>query len=356
MIVSAAWVVPAILGAVHELARQRLRGGARLDVPALAAGAGDWLIYALLAPLVFLFSRRLPMLRPHLALKFTIHLLAALLFCVVWAGAGTLLRAAILPSSLWANVQTHFTAWLFLTMPFGVAVYLGLVASEHGLRYYVETRERETQMARLAERLSDARLAALQASVNPHFLFNTLNTIGVLVRDGDRRAATGVIDDLCVLLRRMLGRDRAHEIPLGDEVELVRHYLAIEQARFSDRLRPEFAIDPHLRSAAVPSFAVQHLVENAVRHGIARCSDAGRIVVRARRDGDVLEVAVLDDGIGVAAGAPADGHGLENTRARLRELHHGQASLVVESHPPRGTVATMRLPYRQAKGELHDRA
>jgi signal transduction histidine kinase len=348
MIVSAAWVVPAILGAIHQLALHGDGWNARV-----LAGAGDWLIYALLTPFVFLFSRRLPMLRPHLWRKFTIHLVAALLFCVAWAGAGTMLKAVVLPNSLPGGAQVHFTRWLFLTLPFGVAVYLGLVASEHGLRYYVETRERETQMARLSEQLSQARLAALQASVHPHFLFNTLNTIGVLVRDGDRRAATRVLDDLSVLLRRMLGRHRAPEVPLGEELEVVQHYLAIEQARFSDRLRAEFVIDGELRSVAVPSFAVQHLVENAVRHGIAHCSDAGRIVIRARRDGEMLEVAVVDDGIGVAAGARG-GDGLENTRERLRELHRGRGSLVVESHPPRGTVATMRLPCREAGVSLHD--
>ena len=342
MIVSAAWIIPAILGAANELARQRLRGESGVSLAALLAGSGDWLIYALLTPFVFVFSRRVPMLRPNLWRKFTIHVLAALVFSVAWAAAGTLLKAALLPG----DAQTHFTNWLLLTLPFGVAVYLGLVATEHGLRYFLEARERETQVVRLAEQLSQARLAALQASVNPHFLFNTLNTISVLVREGDRRAATSVIDDFSALLRRMLGGRAAHEIPLCDELELVRHYLAIEEARFSDRLRADLSVDPLLHSAAVPSFAVQHLVENAVRHGIAKCSDAGRIVIRARRDGDVLEVAVLDDGAGVAAGAHADGHGLENTRERLRALHHDRASLVVEMNSPRGTAATMRLPYR----------
>src|SRR5439155_9943329 len=120
-----------------------------------------------------------------------------------------------------------------------------------------------------------ARLAALTAQLNPHFLFNSLNTITVLVRDGDTTAATRVIEQLSDVLRRTLSRTRANEVALQDEIDLVRQYLAVEQARFSDRLRPELDIDPSALVAAVPSFAVQHLVENAIRHGIARRTDAG---------------------------------------------------------------------------------
>src|ERR1043166_3539671 len=105
-------------------------------------------------------------------------------------------------------------------------------------------------------------LAALQAQLNPHFLFNTLNTIAVLVRDDDRQGAVRIVEHLSELLRRTLTRHRATEGPLGEELELVRQYVAIEQARFSDRLRPEFSIPDSSLTAAFPSFALQHLVEN----------------------------------------------------------------------------------------------
>ena len=122
-----------------------------------------------------------------------------------------------------------------------------------------------------------------------------------------------------------------------------------EQARFPDRLRPTFDIEPAALSAAVPSFAVQHLVENALRHGIARRTDAGRLVIRARRDNDVLEITVTDDGAGLAPGAADQkGHGLENTRERLRTLYPGGgATLDVTAAPGRGTVARLRIPFRE---------
>src|SRR5439155_21292705 len=159
------------------------------------------------------------------------------------------------------------------------AVYLCVVGIEHAIRYFVEVREREVQLARLSEQLSDARFAALQAQVNPHFLFNTLNTIAVLVRDDDRTGAVRIVEQLSDVLRRTLSRHRTNEVTLAEELDLVRQYLAIEQARFSDRLRPDFVIEGAVASAAVLSFAVQHLVENAIRHGIARRSDAGYVAV-----------------------------------------------------------------------------
>jgi two-component system LytT family sensor kinase len=167
------------------------------------------------------------------------------------------------------------------------------------------------------------------------------------VRDGDNAAATRVIEQLSEVLRTSLSRSRDHEVSLDDELELVRQYLAVEQARFSDRLRPEIDVPDDLLSAAVPSFAIQHLVENAVRHGIARRSDAGRILVTARRFGGVLELSVADDGPGPSGESPAPGHGLDNTRERLRTLYGTAASLDVEGAKPFGAVARMRIPYHE---------
>src|SRR5262249_53557442 len=180
----------------------------------------------------------------------------------------------------------------------------------------------------------------LQSQLNPHFLFNSLNTIAVLVREGDNAGATRVIEQLSDVLRHTLGRTRASEVALDDELDLVRQYLAVEQARFSDRLRPEFDIDPDALSAAVPSFSVQHLVENALRHGIARRTDAGRLAVTARRADDTLELLIEDDGVGITPGsAERKGHGLENTRERLRVLYGERASLTVEAGGDKEPVA-----------------
>jgi sensor histidine kinase YesM len=355
MLVSAAWIGPAVLGAINELAQNRLGGGPPVSIPALLFASGDWLLYAFLTPAVFAISRRWPLARPHLLARALLHLAFSLLFCVAWAGAGTVLRAALMPEQLGDNVAAHFLSWLFITLPFGVAVYLAVVGIEHAIRSFGQAREREVQMARLSEQLAGARFATLQAQLNPHFLFNTLNTIAVLVRDGDQAGAVRIVELLSDVLRRTLRRHRAPEVTLARELELVRWYLAIEQARFSDRLRPELAIDEALLAAAVPSFALQHLVENAVRHGIARRTEAGLVRVAARRDGDVLVLSVQDDGPGFDPETPVPkGHGIDNTRERLRALYGEQASLVIARDAAGGTIATLRLPYRELALESDD--
>src|SRR5204862_5464707 len=143
------------------------------------------------------------------------------------------------------------------------------------------------------------------------------NTIAVLVRDGDREGAVSIVEHLSELLRSTLTRHRANEVTLGEEVELVRQYVAIEQARFSDRLRPAFNIPDSLLAAAIPSFALQHLVENAIRHGIAKHPDAGLLVITAERDGEFLQLTIINDGMSIDPQiSAAPNHGIETTRER----------------------------------------
>jgi sensor histidine kinase YesM len=353
MLVSAAWIGPAILGGLDVVVQGHLYGGGPVPLRQVLFVSGDWLLYAFLTPAVFVVSHRWPLARPHLVRRSILHLAISLLFCIAWAAAGTLLRLVLMPSSLEDGIATHFLSWVFITLPFGVAVYLAMVGTEHAARYFAEAREREIQVARLSEQLAGARFAALRAQLNPHFLFNTLNTIAVLVRDDDRSGAVRIVEQLSDVLRRTLGRHRTNEVTLDEELDLVQQYLAIEQARFSDRLRPAFDVEDAVRSAAVPGFAVQHLVENAVRHGIARRTDAGHLIVTAHREGDVLQIVVADDGPGIdpRAKMPA-GHGIENTRERLRALYGDRASLVVEPAVSGGTVATLQVPYRDLPRQL----
>jgi two-component system, LytTR family, sensor kinase len=346
MLVSAAWIIPAILGAVNQIAQQRISGNA-LNIREVLFSSLDWLLYALLTPAVFALSSRWPLTKPGLVRHAVLHLMMALLFCVAWAGLGTLLKIALQPDALWGSPPVHFMRWLFITLPFGVAVYLAVVGIEHAIRSFVE-------IAQMAEQLSSARLAALQARVNPHFLFNTLNTIGVLVRDGDRQAATRILEQFSDVMRRTLSRQREQEVTLREELDLVHQYLAIEQARFADRLHTEFEIDPATLPAAVPSFAVQQLVENAIRHGIAKSAEGGTVTVRARkteargpRPEAFVEIFVIDDGAGLTADPYVPGHAIENARERLQALYGSGASLVIERATPGGTIATMRMPYRE---------
>src|SRR5258708_22294571 len=192
MIVSAAWIGPAILGAINQLAQARL-AGSPADLAQVLFESGDWLLYAFLTPAVFVVAKRWPLSRPHVVRHAVLHLGISLVFCAAWAAAGTVLRLAVLPKSMWGSLGNNFVSWFFITLPFGVAVYLAVVGIEHAIRYFTEAREGEIQMARLSDQLTGARLAALQAQLNPHFLFNSLNTVTVLVRGRDNAAAARVI-------------------------------------------------------------------------------------------------------------------------------------------------------------------
>jgi len=353
MIVSAAWIVPAAFAVINRLAQARLQGWEPATVRELLFEFGDWLLYAFLTPFVFAISKRWPLARPRLGRRIVFHLFMSIMFCVAWATCGQVLR--MLLHGLGQFWLREWLSWIFITLPFGVAVYLCVVGIEHATRYFIDAREREVQIARLSEQLSSARFAALQAQLNPHFLFNTLNTIAVLVRDNDREGAVSIVEHLSELLRRTLSRHQANEVSLGEELDLVRQYVAIEQARFSDRLRPEFSIPDTLLTAAVPSFSLQHLVENAIRHGIAKDSDAGLLIVTAERTGDMLVITVVNDGVSINPAIPIPpGHGIDNTRERLRALYGDNASLEIVPRAEGGTIATLRLPYRELRPEPYD--
>jgi len=367
MIVSAAWIGPAVFAVINRIAQARLQRWEPASLRELLFEFGDWLLYAFLTPGVFAVSKRWPLSRPHLVRRAILHFFFSLLFCVAWATCGQVLRFVLIrifapdiyhnamqqgAANFWFQFGIEWLGWIFTTLPFGVAVYLCVVGIEHATRYFIDAREREVQVARLSEQLSGARFAALQAQLNPHFLFNTLNTITVLVRDNDRQGAVSIIEHLSELLRRTLSRHQANEVTLGEEFELVRQYVAIEQARFSDRLRPELRIPESLMSATLPSFSLQHLVENAIRHGIAKDTEAGLLIVSATRSGDVLEINVINDGVSIDPNVAAPpGHGIENTRERLRALYGDNASLVIVPRPEGGTIATLRVPYREMRPE-----
>jgi signal transduction histidine kinase len=360
LVVASFWIAPAVLAVVAQIGQRRLWGEPPATLQELLWGGGDWFIYAFLTPPIFAIARRWPIERPRVASRIGLHLAFSLLFCVAWAVGGKLLQlllgllvdARALDEGLAPN---DWLGWIFVTLPFGAVVYLCMTGVAHAFRYFGEATEREVQLARLSEQLAGARYAALEAQVNPHFLFNTLNTIAVRARDGDNAGTVRMVEQLSDMLRRTLTRHRAAEVPLEEELDLVRQYLAIEQARFSDRLRPEFSVDGALMRAAVPSFSLQHLVENAIRHGIAKRTGAGRLAIAARLDGDMLVLAVTDDGVGVTAAPIPDGHGIAHTRERLRALYGDRASLDVTNHPGGGTIATLTVPYRTIAREEDSR-
>ena len=362
MLGAAVWIAPAIFATVSNIAQRRLRGEPMPNVADLLFTGLDWLIYGILAPVIFAVCNRWPVVRPVVRQRVALHAGFAVLTAIAWAVGGKLLQfglnyafrreqlrqfLATLGDDVWRNAATDILGWIFVTLPFGAIVYTCVAVLAHALRYLSDARERELQLARVSEQLTGARFAALQAQINPHFLFNTLNTIAVRARDGDGPGTVRMVEQLSDLLRRTLTRHRSSEVTLEEELDLVRQYVAIEEARFPDRLKVTIQVDGSLLQAAIPGFSLQHLVENAIRHGIARRPGAGTVQVIARRDGDTLELSVIDDGAGMAAATMAPGHGIENTRERLRALYGDRASLTVTPNAGGGTAAVLRVPLRE---------
>jgi LytS/YehU family sensor histidine kinase len=237
----------------------------------------------------------------------------------------------VMLQSVWNNL---FQATLFV----GVA---------HAIYFAVRAGERERHAAQLQAQLSDARLAALSSQLNPHFLFNALNSTAELVHR-DPVAADCMIVGLSALLRNSLESASSPQVPLDQELRLLGHYLDIEKIRLGERMQVQWQVEADARAALVPPLLLQPLVENAVRHGLGRRLGAGTIRVLASREGGRLRLEVHDDGAGQVAGngnGSGFGIGLGATRQRLQELYGSEASLELLSSPV-GTVARLLLPFR----------
>ncbi|MBI1851279.1 MAG: histidine kinase [Planctomycetes bacterium] len=265
--------------------------------------------------------------------------------------------AGILPAIGGNSFRDAFGFLLVLGYHGTVMTYWTVLGIQAALRYYRRYQEREKealqlelQSSELKTQLVRAQLSALKVQLQPHFLFNTLNAIMVLVRQQKGHEAEEMIGRFSDLLRCVLEDVDAQEVPLRRELEYLKLYLSIEEVRFQDRLRVEMDVSPDVLDAAVPHMVLQPIVENAIRHGIGRSSTAGRIRVVARRVKQALEVVVEDDGPGLAPGAAESraGIGLKNTKARLLQLYGDAATLTLQNGERGGAVARIVLPYRIA--------
>ena len=314
---------------------------------AVMAGLPDWYLWALATPLVFWLGGRfriekdrwLPGLCVHAAAGITIALAELAIVTAFAAQVGMASAAGPYPEAYLRAVLQYFH--------FNFMIYWVIVAAAHATRYYRSYREQELEASRLSQELVQAQLAVLQAQLQPHFLFNTLNTIASLIRDARPGEATDLVARLGDLQRESLAHGRRHEIALRDEIAFIDAYLDIERARFSDRLVVDIDVPPDTLDARLPSMALQPLVENAMRHGIARDPSARHLSVQARRHNGSLMIRIRNDGPApLPRPAARRGLGLANVRARLHSLYGDDARLDLAAGDTGGAVATLEVPWR----------
>ena len=304
----------------------------------------DWYTCAIFTPAFFWLARRYPLDATHWRRSVPVTLVVSAV-CVVlkYVIFVPIMRSVLGQEN--ATLARALSAQFFIELMIFWAV-IGIV---HAFVMTRRLHEREQLAAELRTRLADARLEALQGQLRPHFLFNTLNGISTLIHT-DPDAADRTVVQLGELLRASLERSGVQEIPLTEELSLLERYLAIMQTRFQDRLRVELAIDAGARSALVPHFILQPLVENALEHGIARRAGAGIVRVTAHADPttESLHLAVADDGPGNGASPGGDGVGLANTRLRLQQLYGSRQQLTMNRGPLGGVEVAIELPLRTA--------
>jgi signal transduction histidine kinase len=337
----------------------------------LAADFAHILTYAPLTPFVFALGLRFPIRRDNWVRRASLHLLFAVAFSLAhivlmgltpYAAWDPKLGAYV--SAFW-NSQTHLVTikWqilrnLFLayTVDDITGAYIPIVLVAHALSYYWRLRDRELHSAKLETQLARAHLQALKSNLQPHFLFNTMHSISALMLM-DVKAADKMMTRLSALLRMSLETSAAQVIRLSRELEFVDGYLQIEKMRLRERLRCVFDIAPDTLDAQVPSLLLQPLVENAIRHGLARLSSGGTIWVTSAHRGTDLYLQVSDNGVGLTENSgtpPGTGFGLRMTRERLRTMYGNNQSFEIESGPEGGVNVRISIPFRVEHESLID--
>lgn len=348
LLVLAVWTLVGVLAAGQLYLIVRNEGVDLSFLRALGIQVPPWLLWAAATPLVLRLKQVAPIERGNLAVPVAVHLGAALAISSVRSLALGGLNLALFPASGPQHFGTVFLGQFYSRAVFDVLTYAGVLGIAYAVEFRDRFRARTQDAARLEGLLAQAELQALKMQLHPHFLFNTLNAIGVLAEENPA-AAKEMITLLGDLLRATLDQAGAQEVHLRQELELLTSYLEIERLRFPDRLSVSVVVPPDLLDAWVPNLVLQPLVENAVRYAIAPRSAPGAIAVRATRVDDRLELSVEDDGPGIpdaASLARKPGLGLSTTRARLERLYGSDGRLDLSRGRPIGTVVTVTIPYR----------
>ena len=353
ILILCAWTIVGLLFTVREIVVASVHGG---HVNWVIVGVIElvyWNVWAACTPLVVALAKRFPLTGQRFVSHIAIHTVTSFMMAPLGSVTAYFLSRGLLellfrmtdPGAL--RLLSTFTVSV-LSMSFtGILTYWLVVGLYQSVHFYQAAMERQTIAAQLETQLSHAELENLKSQLHPHFLFNSLHTIGVLMQE-DVEAASHLLVSLGDLLRMALER-RENEITLRSELEFVGKYLEIEQTRFHDRLKVRMDVPPDLLGVYVPSLVLQPLVENAIKHGISVDSAAGRLEIAAQRNNGRVSLRVRDDGPGLAPGSRLRfGVGLTNVQSRLKQLYGEESSLELTRGDGRGCEAIITIPLRSS--------
>jgi two-component system LytT family sensor kinase len=321
----------------------------------LTLNLGYWYSWAALTPAILWLTKRFPFDRASWKTSIPIHVVGV----VVAVSLHVVSTVAVRMGTYWV-IGESLDTWLheaqemfIVNFDWEMMTYWTIVGVGTALKYLHEARAKELNAVQLETRLVEARLHTLQRQMQPHFLFNTLNTISALMHR-DVEAADAMIARLSDLLRMSLQRVGVQEVPLKEELDFLSKYLEIEQTRFRDRLTVVFDVQAETLHALVPNLLLQPLVENAIKHGIGPRPTPGQIAVRARINGALLELDVQDNGVGLSAARLTDfnrGVGLSNTRSRLDHLYGSLHRFEFRQPAEGGLLVCIAIPMAELASE-----
>jgi two-component system LytT family sensor kinase len=350
--IAAIWSAVGLFSATQTVFVMRAEGMHHAWSRLFATQFLEWLPWALATPFVFRLGRRYPPMRLRPLSIWGRHIATCISIGIVFSSWSAALEELLNP---WAYgpdpgrfieiFETRFYNGLLSTFVLYSAVLL--------VSYLLISRERialqQAETARLSEQLITAQLSALRRQIEPHFLFNTLNSIAGLVREQRNDAAITTIVELSDFMRRVLADSNRQEVPLAEELEFTRKYLDIQKVRFVERLQCTVTVPTELLPAQVPMLILQPMVENAIKHGIAKRAQGGAIRILASRSNGMLTLSVYNDGPGLQRNGPIpnSGIGISNMRTRLQSLYGDAFEFNMKNQGPSGVEVSVSVPFKE---------
>jgi two-component system, LytTR family, sensor kinase len=347
--IASIWLGFALFGALQTVFVMRSEGMHHAWLKLFVTTLLSWLPWALTTPLILRLGHKFPPVTLKPFRIWLAHIAACLTVGLIFSLWSAWLEVLLNPYA-YSSPQPYSQLWSGKLYN-GILSFMVLYAAILTVSYVLDSRARlafqQTETARLNEQLSKAQLNALRQQIEPHFLFNTLNAVSGLVREGRNDSAVSMIAGLSDFLRRILEDSGRQQVPLQEEMEFALNYLDIQKVRFADRLQLSVDVPDELYPAKVPSLILQPMVENAIKHGIAKRAQGGAIRITASRSDEVLTLSVCNDGPSLPPDweATRSGIGISNVRNRLQSLYGNAFELNMRNRSTGGVEVSVSLPF-----------